>query len=269
MARPKKLTVEYFPHMCVSGKTLFILEQEYKNDGYAFWFKLLEELGKNAGHFINYNDEAFQMFFAAKTGVNVTKTHEILHLLAKLGAIDKTLWENGIIWSENFVHNIYEIAGFRRKERPKKPSFGNNNATKDELLQQKLSENVVSAESMPQRKENKNKVNKIEEKKVFPKHPLPTDMNGLPEIKIGSAIELIWHTKNLKINNEKVLGLWDVFKNQNLTGKKHYESEEDVQSHFINWIKKQDFEKIKSISSSQNGNPVEDEARKILKQNQR
>jgi hypothetical protein len=116
----------------------------------------------------------------------------------------------------------------------------------------------------PGKEEGKERIIGKEEGKEFPSHPLPSDMNGLPEIKIGGVIELIWHTKNLKITNDKVLGLWNVFKIQNLTGKKFYANESDVQSHFINWIKKQDFEKIQTIINK--SNPVEDDARSILKQ---
>ena len=45
MARPKKQTVDYFPHIIKQGKTMTILENRFGNDGYAFWFKLLEILG--------------------------------------------------------------------------------------------------------------------------------------------------------------------------------------------------------------------------------
>lgn len=45
MARPKKQTVDYFPHFVKGGRTIFILENKFGNDGYAFWFKLLEILG--------------------------------------------------------------------------------------------------------------------------------------------------------------------------------------------------------------------------------
>lgn len=48
MARPTKTSVDYFPHMTHSGKTIAILEARWGNDGYAFWFKLLELLGDSA-----------------------------------------------------------------------------------------------------------------------------------------------------------------------------------------------------------------------------
>jgi len=46
MARPNKQGVDYFPHFVNHGKTMFILEEKFGNNGYAFWFKLLELLGK-------------------------------------------------------------------------------------------------------------------------------------------------------------------------------------------------------------------------------
>lgn len=49
--------------------------------------------------------------------------------------------------------------------------------------------------------------------------PLPENFNGLPEIKIGSVIQLFKITKQTDISKQDVSGLWEVFKIQNLTGK--------------------------------------------------
>ena len=55
MARTQKDTVDYFPHDAdaSAGDTLTVLEGQYANDGYAFWFKLLERLASSEGHFID------------------------------------------------------------------------------------------------------------------------------------------------------------------------------------------------------------------------
>ena len=45
MTRPRKQTVDWFPHYCRHGKTMAILEEKYGNNGFAFSFKLLEILG--------------------------------------------------------------------------------------------------------------------------------------------------------------------------------------------------------------------------------
>lgn len=123
MARPKKKTVDYFPHKCVSGKTIFILEQEFGNDGYAFWFKLLEQLGSKEGHYIDCKNASELRFLQAKTRLSGDKTLEMLNLLAELEAIDPELWEQKVIWSQNFVDGISDVYINRRVEKPSKPSF--------------------------------------------------------------------------------------------------------------------------------------------------
>lgn len=89
-----------------------------------------------------------------------------------------------------------------------------------------------------------NNIRKQEDKKIsFINKPMPENFNGLPEIKIGSVIQLFKITKQTDISSGDVSGLWEVFKIQNLTGKKFYEDEDAVYSHFINWTKKQNINK--------------------------
>ena len=106
VARPKKQTVDYFPHCCNHKKTMFVLEQRYGNDGYAFWFKLLEMLGSAEGHALDINDLATWEFLQAKTKLSDSFCIEILELLVKLGAIDSELWGKKVIWCQNFVDGI-------------------------------------------------------------------------------------------------------------------------------------------------------------------
>ena len=124
MARPKKQTVDYFPHYCTHKKTMFIIEQKYGNDGYAFWFKILELLGSTEGHFLELKNGIDWEFLMAKTKLDREKCIEILNLLANLGTIDKELWnENNVVWSDNFIENIRDAYRNRVVEIPSKPSF--------------------------------------------------------------------------------------------------------------------------------------------------
>jgi len=151
VSRPRKQTVNYFPHMCNHGKTIFILEQKYGNDGYAFWFKLLEMLGSTEGHYLKLENSADWEFLQAKTRLDGDKCEEILGLLAKLGAIDAELWEEQkIVWSDNFVANIADAYRNRTSEIPTKPSF----------LRQKPRDTDQPSVRNPQTKVNKTKVNK-------------------------------------------------------------------------------------------------------------
>ena len=73
----------------------------------------------------------------------------------------------------------------------------------------------------------------------FKTKPVAADFNGLPDIIAGSVIQLMKITKQTDVTTADVNGLWDVFKVQNLTGKKYYKDKEGVYSHFINWSKTQ------------------------------
>lgn len=121
MSRPKKQIVDYFPHDCSHKKTIFILEQRYGNDGYAFWFKLLEILGSTEGHSLDLNEPEAWEFLQAKTRLDGNVCKEILGLLSKLEAIDKQLWDNKIIWSDNFIDRIAFVYSNRRVDMPVKP----------------------------------------------------------------------------------------------------------------------------------------------------
>jgi len=121
MTRPRRTTVDYFPHYTTSGKTLYTLERKYQNDGYAFWYKLLELLGASEGQYIDYNDEPVREYLAARADCRPEKALEILNLLASLGAIDTELWrENKIIYSQKFVNNLSIVYARRNTNPPAK-----------------------------------------------------------------------------------------------------------------------------------------------------
>lgn len=134
MARPSKnQRIDYFPHMCGHGKTMFVIEQRYGNDGYAFWFKLLEQLGSKDGHALDIKDPETFEYMQARTKLSADRCTEILDHLAKLHAIDETLWvTKSIIWSQNFVDNIEDVYRKRKTETPRKPGFCDSNPQKPE-----------------------------------------------------------------------------------------------------------------------------------------
>ncbi len=96
-----------------------------------------------------------------------------------------------------------------------------------------------SQDSTPLSTQDSNTIRKQEDNNLFINMPTAAEFNGLPEIKIGSVIQLLKITKHVDISSDDVLGLWEVFKVQNLTGKKFYSDEDAVYSHFINWAKTQ------------------------------
>ena len=145
MSRPKKAIVDYFPHFINHKKTIAVLENQFKNDGYAFWFKLLEILGGSNHHFIDCNEPTQWLFLLTKTLVSEETAINILNLLAEMNAIDKEFWKKKIIRSQNFIDNLLPV--YQRREI--------NVYTKDELkrfLLTKTPFNEVVDSKKPQRK---------------------------------------------------------------------------------------------------------------------
>ena len=127
MARPIKQTVDYFPHLVLKGKTKLILQNEFGNDGYAFWFQLLELLCLTENQVYDYNNPASWRLLLAETHVTEDSAVKILQLLADLGAIDFELHKSKIIWSQNLVENLELVYKRRSTGKPEKPVIANKN----------------------------------------------------------------------------------------------------------------------------------------------
>lgn len=127
MARPQKQTVDYFPHFVNKGKTKLILQNEFHNDGYAFWYQLLELLCVSDNQVYDYNNPASLRLLLAETHVTEDIAIKILQLLADLSAIDPELHKNRIIWSQNLVDNLDLVYRRRATGTPTKPVIADIN----------------------------------------------------------------------------------------------------------------------------------------------
>lgn len=104
---------------------MFILENQWGNDGYAFWYKLMEQLCTAQGHYYDYSVEENKVYMAACCRLPETRIEEIITTLVKLGEIDKDLWEKGrIIWCQQLVDSLEPLYKKRTVSVPKKPVLG-------------------------------------------------------------------------------------------------------------------------------------------------
>lgn len=69
------------------------------------------------------------------------------------------------------------------------------------------------------------------------------EFTDVPEYIVFSVIQQFQISKQQTITQKQVTDMWQVFKEQNLTGDKFYNNENEVYKHFVNWINKQKFEK--------------------------
>ena len=124
MSRKTKATVDYFPHYTKHGKTLFVLENLYGNDGYVAFYKLLELLAETDGHFYDAGKEEAREYLAARTGGTWDSRAEIITKLAKMGIIDYELWDQArVIWMQSFTDSLREAYRRRAIPLPKIPQL--------------------------------------------------------------------------------------------------------------------------------------------------
>jgi len=119
--------------------------------------------------------------------------------------------------------------------------FDNSNQQVNHQINQQLTNNQPTTN---QQITTNNTLNNKEEvnKKEFITMPLPIHFNGLPDVRIGMAIEYFKIAKQTDVTSDQILGMWQFFKNQYLTGKKFYPNEEEVYSHFSSWVIKRKIE---------------------------
>lgn len=124
MGRNSRQTADYFPHY-IAGKsrTKFILEKNWGNDGYAFWFKLLELLCAADGQYYDCWSTMNWEYLLAVTGVDAETAENILKTLSEMGKVDRELWETcRVIWVQSLLENLSQLYS-KRTTTPEKPSI--------------------------------------------------------------------------------------------------------------------------------------------------
>lgn len=120
MARPRKNTVNYFPHDCQWSKELEIFINKYGNEGYAFYYRLLELLGVTPDHKYDYSKSIDYQYLVGKTEVDEKKLEVYIKYLVSIGVIDEKLWKEKKIWVQSFVDSIAEVYRKRTTQLPTK-----------------------------------------------------------------------------------------------------------------------------------------------------
>src|SRR5690606_27201326 len=85
----------------------FYLRSKHKNDGYAVWFMLLEQLGRAEYHYLDLSDEIQIMYLSSEFMVSEETLKDVINILVKFGDFDADLWNNhGIVFNEKFVESV-------------------------------------------------------------------------------------------------------------------------------------------------------------------
>lgn len=114
-------------------------------------------------------------------------------------------------------------------------SFGNDYIIVTELLD---NDSIIIKDKDKDKDKDKVKDIIINKGKYYKKE----EIKILPENYILSSMDQLRIQKQKMITPNQIKELWEVFREQNLTGENYYHSENKVYLHFVNWLKNQKFE---------------------------
>lgn len=234
MARPVKHNCDYFSHdnNMRNHRKIKAIRTKFGISGYGIWCMILEHLTAS-----NYNkfesSESELELMAGDFGVSVTEIRDVLDYCIKL---DLLFLNDGFINSLSLDERLLFVYAKRSKLKSNSEEqyrvngkFANNNTDST----------VVSVTESTQ---SKVKESKVKESKVsFNTKPIISDFNGLPDQYVRSSIEKMKITKQVTIEQDSVMRMWEVFKTEKLTGENFYQNKGKVYNHFLEWIKFQNF----------------------------
>lgn len=157
MARPQKDGMDYFPHDndAVNDEKIEALRVLYGNDGYAFYFILLERIYRTAEFELDISDTETIQILCRKVGVSEEQFNKMLETALKRKCFDlETYEQRGVLTSHGIKKRASVVIGNRETMRSKYKRISETTPeTQAETRQSKV-------------KESKEKESKEEESKV-------------------------------------------------------------------------------------------------------
>lgn len=211
MARPTKEGLDYFPHDtdAASDEKIEALRTLYGNDGYAFYFILLERIYRTPNAEIIVSDaetrEETRQILSKKCGINVERFDDLLKTSLKFGCFDKEKYEKyGILTSDGIKKRANFVLEKREEMRERYHKSKLNRVSASETREETREETQPET---PQSKVKKSKVNNIYKEEAV------DDENFLNSLKIEfsdvnvdaelKSFNLYWSEGNRKLKRPR------------------------------------------------------------------
>lgn len=137
MARPKKEGMDYFPHDtdAVNDEKVEALRMLYGNDGYAFYFILLERIYRSKNAELDVSDAETLQILSRKVGIQKDLFDRILETCLKRDCFDSAAYEErGVLTSNGIKKRVAPVIEKRETMRQKYVS-SNKEVSDSETLQ--------------------------------------------------------------------------------------------------------------------------------------
>lgn len=130
MARPQKEGLDYFPHDtdATSDEKIEAMRALHGNDGYAFYFILLERIYRTNNGELDISNTSKKAAIISKVGVSPEKFDAMLEDAFELELFDRSIYEQRQhITSNGIRKRVEEVKRLREKWRKKKEVFSSEN----------------------------------------------------------------------------------------------------------------------------------------------
>ncbi|OMF54706.1 hypothetical protein BK138_16255 [Paenibacillus rhizosphaerae] len=168
MARPRKEGMDYFPHDtdAVNDTKIEALRMLYGNDGYAFYFILLELIYRQPNFELDVSDAETIQILARKVEVTPEKFNNMLQTAIKRECFDASAYhERCVLTSEGVKKRSKVVTDKREKMRTKSSNDAENELLPDscEVSDAETGEESTQSKSKSKRKvKEKEKINKTQ-----------------------------------------------------------------------------------------------------------
>lgn len=133
MARPTKLYLDYFSHDtdAVNDEKMDVFRSVYGNDGYAFYFIILERAYRTESATIDLSKNIFVIGLAKKLMITVEKFYEMLETAFELEMFDRELFETEKMLTSNGIQKRFADV-MKQRNQWKKSKDNNTNEFSNE-----------------------------------------------------------------------------------------------------------------------------------------
>lgn len=160
MARPKKEGMDYFPHDTdsVNDEKVEALRMLYGNDGYAFYFILLERIYRTKNAELDVSDAETMQILSRKVGVTIQEFENMLKTALKRDCFDQNEYEKrGVLTSNGIKKRLAPIIEKRESMRRKYVSNNEKDSCVVSDAETRQKPDKVKESKVKKSKENTNK----------------------------------------------------------------------------------------------------------------
>jgi len=133
MARPLKTGLEYFPHDvdASSDEKLVAMRAMHGNDGYAFFFTLLERIYRTEKGALNLSKPVWKAAVVSILNITRDNFEAMMCTAIDVGLFDGNEYAKGIVTSNGIRDRMDDVVARRERWRARRADFIKNNISRD------------------------------------------------------------------------------------------------------------------------------------------